>query len=200
MAKYHINRTGDAGLCKATLGNCPFGDAVDHYDTAEEARAAYEASYGAAGWRISRQAALEKLELQVRGNADDFIELDLTDEGRAVTTFLFRMLPGKRIWPQSRENLHDPRFPEPPKGVHGELQRRVLALLPGWKLVTNPYELSPEGKEFRTRFLERHPDTVWELDKSLESDDRINGAPPHMTREEAKAQLAGTPMAKVLKL
>lgn len=42
MAKYHVNGAGEAGLCKATQGGCPFGDEEKHYSTPEEARAAYE--------------------------------------------------------------------------------------------------------------------------------------------------------------
>ena len=42
MARYHINHRGEAGLCKAQR-KCPFGDlATDHFDSPEEARAAYE--------------------------------------------------------------------------------------------------------------------------------------------------------------
>lgn len=43
MAGYHINLIGgDVGLCKAVNGKCPFGDDSLHYDSSEEARAAYE--------------------------------------------------------------------------------------------------------------------------------------------------------------
>ena len=41
-AKFHITTTGQARPCKATKA-CPYGDlTTDHYDTKEEARAAYE--------------------------------------------------------------------------------------------------------------------------------------------------------------
>lgn len=43
MATYHINARGEAGLCRATKA-CPFGDASAHYESQEEARAAYELS------------------------------------------------------------------------------------------------------------------------------------------------------------
>lgn len=42
MAKYHVNGAGEAGPCKATQGNCPFGGEDKHYSTPEEARSAYE--------------------------------------------------------------------------------------------------------------------------------------------------------------
>lgn len=45
MSRYHVNpETGEAGPCRATSGNCPFGGDTDHHDSASEARSAYEAS------------------------------------------------------------------------------------------------------------------------------------------------------------
>jgi RNAse (barnase) inhibitor barstar len=43
MANYHVNDRGDAGVCSATKGGCPFGGAEDHYTSAEAARSAFEA-------------------------------------------------------------------------------------------------------------------------------------------------------------
>lgn len=42
MAKYHVNSNGEAGQCKALKGGCPFGDATEHFSTAEAARDHYE--------------------------------------------------------------------------------------------------------------------------------------------------------------
>lgn len=43
MAKFHINpSTGNPGECSATVKDCPYGSADEHYGSAEEARAAYE--------------------------------------------------------------------------------------------------------------------------------------------------------------
>lgn len=42
MAKFHINRKGDATQCRAKTGACPFGSNEQHYSTREEAREAYE--------------------------------------------------------------------------------------------------------------------------------------------------------------
>lgn len=42
MNKFHINSKGDASQCKATKGQCPFGDEEEHYATREEAQAAFE--------------------------------------------------------------------------------------------------------------------------------------------------------------
>lgn len=44
MAKYHVNRAGEAGPCKATKGGCPFGGEDEHYSSPEAARAAFEES------------------------------------------------------------------------------------------------------------------------------------------------------------
>lgn len=46
MARYHINpETGNPGICRTTPERCLFRDSnPEHYDTREEARAAYEAS------------------------------------------------------------------------------------------------------------------------------------------------------------
>ena len=42
MSAYHINpATGEPGQCRA-MKSCPFGDADDHFVSAEKARAAYE--------------------------------------------------------------------------------------------------------------------------------------------------------------
>ncbi len=42
-AKYHVNsETGDAGLCRAEHGKCPFGSADEHYDSPLKARDAFE--------------------------------------------------------------------------------------------------------------------------------------------------------------
>lgn len=38
MKKYHINKKGVPSLCKATSGNCPFGDTSTHFSTKEEAQ------------------------------------------------------------------------------------------------------------------------------------------------------------------
>ncbi len=44
MSSFHINTKGDAGICKAKQGKCPFGAPEEHYATAEEARRAFENS------------------------------------------------------------------------------------------------------------------------------------------------------------
>ena len=46
MARFHVNRKGEAGKCRAFTGNCPFGGDADHYRSPEEARAAFEKKMG----------------------------------------------------------------------------------------------------------------------------------------------------------
>jgi len=43
MAKFHINRAGNPGSCRAKPGNCPYGGESDHYTSKEDAREVYEA-------------------------------------------------------------------------------------------------------------------------------------------------------------
>lgn len=46
MTKFHINpETGNPGGCRAVVGKCPFGGDDEHFDTAEAARAAFEAKH-----------------------------------------------------------------------------------------------------------------------------------------------------------
>lgn len=42
MAKFHVSADGNARACKASKGNCPLAADINHYDTADEARAGYE--------------------------------------------------------------------------------------------------------------------------------------------------------------
>ena len=44
--KFHINAAGEAGKCKATKGNCPFGGEAEHFTSAEAAREHYEKQMG----------------------------------------------------------------------------------------------------------------------------------------------------------
>lgn len=42
MAKYHINYKGEAGVCQAKAGGCPFGGDEDHFPSKAKAREAFE--------------------------------------------------------------------------------------------------------------------------------------------------------------
>ena len=194
MAKYHINNDGNPGLCKARV-ECPFGDDLSHYESEQLARAAYEEAQEVRGWwRPTRASILEKLDLKAKRERDDLFEVTLEEDGRVLSTLLFRVLPGKIIWPQWRENNSVPGLPHPPKGVHDELQRRVLNLLPGWAMASNQHELSPEGKAFRESFMARNPEVKWALDPSLESDEGVREATPPPSKKETREMLEGTPL------
>jgi hypothetical protein len=39
---YHINARGEAAVCRASHGRCPFGSADEHHSSAEAARDAFE--------------------------------------------------------------------------------------------------------------------------------------------------------------
>lgn len=45
MARYRITPKGDAALCRAEAGKCPFGEQALHGNSPEEVRAAYEATH-----------------------------------------------------------------------------------------------------------------------------------------------------------
>lgn len=63
MSRYHINpNTGQPGRCSAVI-SCPFGDAEsDHYDSAAEARSAYEASQDGATFKPAAPALVHEKE------------------------------------------------------------------------------------------------------------------------------------------
>jgi hypothetical protein len=47
MKQYHVNIKGEAGVCSATKGKCPFGNADAHFSSAEAARSFYETNQSA---------------------------------------------------------------------------------------------------------------------------------------------------------
>ena len=55
MAKFHINPEGEPGKCTAAAGRCPYGGEDQHFDSASDARKAYELVMRGAGWTISRR-------------------------------------------------------------------------------------------------------------------------------------------------
>lgn len=44
MPMYHVNEAGEAGVCRAVKGECPFGSLDEHFTSLEAARASYEQS------------------------------------------------------------------------------------------------------------------------------------------------------------
>jgi hypothetical protein len=69
VVKYHLNRAGEAGRCSATRGNCPFGDASEHYDSQQAAAQAYEVAMAP-----STHASTSKIVLD--GNLGSFEVVD----------------------------------------------------------------------------------------------------------------------------
>ena len=62
--KWHVNGNGEPGVCKATKGGCPFrntdgGTGLGHFDTKQEAEAAY-AGYAAAMAKMNGTNSLSK--------------------------------------------------------------------------------------------------------------------------------------------
>lgn len=61
MTKFHVNNSGEAGQCRATLGGCPFGDDSHHYETPEIARKEYELSMESSQFStVSRRTPTEE--------------------------------------------------------------------------------------------------------------------------------------------
>ena len=52
--KFHVNSKGEAGVCKAQNGGCPFGGEAEHYSSGDEARAAFEAQMEAQATPLSK--------------------------------------------------------------------------------------------------------------------------------------------------
>lgn len=83
--KYHVNAMGDARPCHATQGGCPFGDESEHFNTKDEARAAYENAMeenitnymkknGADLERIKQKAREEKWEAEEKARNKESID------------------------------------------------------------------------------------------------------------------------------
>lgn len=90
MPRYHLNpRTGDPGACSAMV-KCPFGDLDKaHYDSPEEARAAYEAKQVVSGEAASAKpldTPHDKPEDQTTGKGTKFSKGTHQADGRIVMT------------------------------------------------------------------------------------------------------------------
>lgn len=57
MAKFHIKEDGSPGACSATVKACPRGGEHEHYDTAEDARRAYEKVNEGTAWGSMKKPA-----------------------------------------------------------------------------------------------------------------------------------------------
>ena len=67
MARYHLDtETGNAGLCRAEKGKCPFGE-VNHYGSPLEAMSAYEDSHS--GSFLKKSSSMSRKMLAIGGIA-----------------------------------------------------------------------------------------------------------------------------------
>lgn len=90
MARYHINSKGEAGICRAHKGACPFGGDDNHFPTAELARAVYEEEQGNS-WDASAEAANTLSPAALAEAADNarglmYSTLSLKDLNQAIKT------------------------------------------------------------------------------------------------------------------
>lgn len=86
MSKYHVNpETGEAGLCRASSGRCPFGGEDAHHGSSAEARTAYEKTMSENGSHVAGYSRPAEPTTDVR--SEKFVEHTLTGlpEGSRVT-------------------------------------------------------------------------------------------------------------------
>lgn len=85
---YHVNKaTGETGLCKATIRNCPLGGGDEHFTSEEAARAYYESTMAAGSLAAKKKDGRSTrgdwpdLELY-RGKIQDFSEVFVHPQGK----------------------------------------------------------------------------------------------------------------------
>lgn len=111
---------------------------------------------------------LSAMKLHCERQHSDQVRLLLSEGDEVHAHIDVVALPDNRLWAVGRYNSD---HGEAPKGVQSELQNRVLRAFPGWSLVSCPAEMSEDAVAFREAYLERNPETVWELDPDLDSDE-----------------------------
>ena len=74
MTKYHINKKGVPSPCRATTGNCPFGDSDSHFDSKEKAQEYIEKV------EMDKNGILPGLNADNRSEEDKKISLELMDK------------------------------------------------------------------------------------------------------------------------
>ena len=79
MAKFHINDSGDAGLCRATKGGCPFGGDDAHYASLDKAREVYEEKMSHSSLRSSMVQAPKDMYITVFNSYREIITENLPD-------------------------------------------------------------------------------------------------------------------------
>lgn len=60
MAMFHVNGNGEAGACRASKGECPFGGQDRHFTSAEAAREFYESSMTGKNLAVVTVAAVDR--------------------------------------------------------------------------------------------------------------------------------------------
>lgn len=63
MKRYHINSRGDAGVCRAFAGECPFGTEQEHHSSPEKAREAFEKAHGSSFGSDSKHVKVGRFQL-----------------------------------------------------------------------------------------------------------------------------------------
>lgn len=77
MSKYHVNpATGEAGLCRASSGRCPFGGDDAHHGSEAEARTAYEKEMTKSGSHVAGHSRPAERPTDTR--SENFVERTLT--------------------------------------------------------------------------------------------------------------------------
>jgi hypothetical protein len=72
--RYHINQeTGEPGVCRARVGECPYGSSSPHFESESEARKAYEA----------QMEDYEKFKKSPLGKLDDLLDRAFTAASRS---------------------------------------------------------------------------------------------------------------------
>lgn len=115
--RFHVNQeTGNAGPCSAKI-KCPFGDlATDHYDTAEAAREAYEASQNSFSKPAKSAEALKEV------TKSEMLSLMMRPMSLVEEKELFRFLERhSRLNDSSEKDVYDALFNDL------ELERQALS-------------------------------------------------------------------------
>lgn len=189
MAKWHLNSQGDPGVCKATQGQCPFGQ---HFDEIDGAREAFEQ---AASFERQEKTKLERTLLS--DAYDDLIELNNALEGK----FVKLEVNGKSL--EYGEALSDPELAKGNSAFIADYMRkftddeeRRLDGLPTYAVVShtptgalvgthaaNTLQIKGETYVFDYGFAEIDPNAEWPY----------VGTPEQWRREVDKASVLGAP-------
>lgn len=99
--KFHINDAGEPGKCKAKPGNCPLSPSAEHYDTAIEARRAFEL-------RMEQTNEAERAVKVLEKNAQEAYERRESEKGKIRLTLAFG--DTFRGWRSDMNRFFDPNY------------------------------------------------------------------------------------------